>query len=110
MVKNYSVEVQFLEFLVALQQKMYLSRPRSWQGWLLAAAILATSANGKSSYFDNCDERFNEIRAGSLTYKGISNETIDEFIWHDSIRGLDPSYPREDFLAITTYGKFSETL
>ena len=75
---------------------------------LLAAAFFRGSAFcQRESEFDVCKLRLQSILNGAETFRGISNETIEEFLYRGPVSGMKPDYAqrsRDEFITITTEG------
>lgn len=57
----------------------------------------------------DCQQRVLDIQAGNLTMGSINNETLDEFIYHGPVTGLDRNFSRDQFIAITYEGSLSQS-
>lgn len=67
---------------------------------------LWSGTSGKVNIFDKCQPRIEGILNGTQTYGHITNETIEElgYIYHGKVAGMNPDFPRDQFLTITTKG------
>lgn len=54
--------------------------------------------------FNSCKNDVLSIINGNLTLNGITNATIDQYLWQGPVQGLNPSFPRSQYLAITYQG------
>lgn len=55
----------------------------------------------------DCSERVQQILNGTLSIGSINNVTIRDpyYMYYGPVHGLDGSYPREDYLALTYEGR-----
>ncbi|KAK3360564.1 hypothetical protein B0T25DRAFT_496507 [Lasiosphaeria hispida] len=76
----------------------------------IAFSIIALTALGhtgiaQSTYrWSECKQRVLDIQTGNLTLGLISNETIDQYLYHGQVVGLDKSFPRDKYLSVTYQG------
>ena len=74
----------------------------------LGGGILWGTVFGQlESKFDTCRLRLERILNGTETFRGISNETIGDFLYHGPVAGMKPEYAetrRDEFITITTQG------
>ncbi|KAK1749887.1 hypothetical protein QBC47DRAFT_354353 [Echria macrotheca] len=76
--------------------------------YLLAAALHYQIALGqRQSKFSECKARLDGILAGTTEFNGITNATVDRYIYHGPIAGMKDGFAktsRDQFIAITTDG------
>jgi len=60
--------------------------------------------------WNRCKDTVQKIQRGELAIGSINHETIDEYIYPGKIYGLNPSFPRNQYLAITYAGKVSTSV
>jgi len=67
-------------------------------------------ARGEANIFDQCQHRIEGILNGTETYGNIDKETIEElgYIYHGRVAGMNPDFPRENLLTITTRGMWTK--
>uniref|UniRef100_A0A0D2XL35 Uncharacterized protein n=1 Tax=Fusarium oxysporum (strain Fo5176) TaxID=660025 RepID=A0A0D2XL35_FUSOF len=63
-----------------------------------APVVLATNK------WSDCQQKVLQIQAGELTLGSINNETLNEFLYHGPVTGLDRNFPRDKYLAVTYEG------
>ncbi|EWZ00141.1 hypothetical protein FOYG_00033 [Fusarium oxysporum NRRL 32931] len=54
--------------------------------------------------WSDCQQKVLQIQAGELTVGSINNETLNEFLYHGPVTGLDRNFPRDKYLAVTYEG------
>lgn len=57
--------------------------------------------------FSSCKNDVLNIINGTLAVNGITNATIDQYLWHGPVQGLNPTFPRSQYLALTYQGCLS---
>jgi hypothetical protein len=72
---------------------------------LLILLLFAGLGDATLYSFSQCEANVRGILNDTLTLDGISNETIDQYIYHGSVTGLNADYPRSQYLALTYHGK-----
>lgn len=76
--------------------------------YLSAAVFFQGRAFGElESKFTICKLRLDRILNGTETFRGISNETIEDYIYRGPVGGMKPEYAaksRDKFITITTEG------
>lgn len=77
-----------------------------WQSSVILILILFAGLGATTLYsFSKCEADLRGILNGTLTLDGISNETIDQYIYHGPVTGLKADYPRSQYLALTYHGR-----
>lgn len=70
---------------------------------LVSAPSLAGADDPYS--WDDCRARVDAIRNGTIdNWNGVTPSNIGKYIYHGPVRGLDESYPRDQYLLLTYEG------
>ncbi|KAM7219123.1 hypothetical protein V8F06_005561 [Rhypophila decipiens] len=74
--------------------------------WILTLISAPSVAYAVDPYsWDDCRDRFDSIRNGTIAeYSGVTQHNIGIFIYNGTPRGLDSSYPRDQYLLLTYEG------
>jgi len=78
---------------------------------LLSAAIFLPRLTAGQDFvgpgFDTCKDRIDKILNGTESWRGITNETISQYLYTGPVRGMKPKYERSsrvNFVTVTTNG------
>lgn len=80
---------------------------RMLPSYLAAASFVPLALCQPESKFEVCKARLDRILNGTEVFHGISNETIEQYIYRGPVGGMKPEYAqrfRNTFIAITTDG------
>jgi len=74
---------------------------------ILKAALSVVGGHGVAATpWDECKTTVLDIQSGKLRIGDINNENIHEYLYHGPVAGLRPSFPRENYLAVTYRGEY----
>jgi len=71
--------------------------------------VLVSTGSGVQALYkwSECKQRVLQIQRGELAIGSVNNETLHQFIYDGPVTGLDKSYPRDQYLAVTYEGILS---